>query len=192
MAHVIYKLTSPSGKVYIGRTNNFEQRMTEHKSEATRDRTHTPIYKSIRKHGWDSFTKDVVATVETEEDAILLERTFIKKYDTVKFGYNCHDATELGGNTWVDKSEEELDAFREKMSDLTVGEMNGMYGKTHRVESIDKMKKKAAGRFSLPWFINRHGEEEGTQKYKDRCKWLSERNMKRNKAGHFTTNSEAS
>ena len=30
----IYKLTSPSGKVYIGRTCNFEQRMIEHKAGA--------------------------------------------------------------------------------------------------------------------------------------------------------------
>ena len=30
---VIYKITSPSGKVYVGQTKNYKQRMTEHKSK---------------------------------------------------------------------------------------------------------------------------------------------------------------
>ena len=43
-----------------------------------------------------------------------------------------------------------------------------MYGKNHTEEALVKMKEKAKGRFSLPWFIERYGEEEGQFKYSER------------------------
>ncbi len=38
------------------------------------------------------------------------------------------------------------------------------------------MKDKAKGRFTLPWYIQKYGEELGTQKYNDRCQALKNRN----------------
>lgn len=53
---------------------------------------------------------------------------------------------------------------------------NGMTGKKHNQESIDKQKEKSIGRYSLPWFIERYGDEIGTKKYAERNKKLSDRN----------------
>ena len=44
--HIIYKLVSPHGKVYIGQTNNFNGRMAEHKSNSKWRKT--KLYNSIR------------------------------------------------------------------------------------------------------------------------------------------------
>ena len=51
--YLIYKLVSPSGKMYIGQTNNFDGRMIEHKSNAKWRKS--KLYNSIRKYGWDKF-----------------------------------------------------------------------------------------------------------------------------------------
>ncbi|MBC8428066.1 MAG: hypothetical protein H8D94_01195, partial [Candidatus Pelagibacter sp.] len=65
------------------------------------------------------------------------------------------------------------------------GYQNGMYGKKQKPESIKKMKEKAKGRFTLDWFIDRYGDKKGTEKYRSRCKALSERKMKRDENGNF-------
>lgn len=52
-----------------------------------------------------------------------------------------------------------------------------MYGKTHKPESIDKQKKAALGRYSLQWFIDKNGVEQGTILYNERRMMLQNRKM---------------
>jgi len=54
-----------------------------------------------------------------------------------------------------------------------------MHGKVHSGDSIEKMKEKAKGRFTLPWYIERYGEQEGTEKYQARCQSLKNRNYQK-------------
>ena len=54
-----------------------------------------------------------------------------------------------------------------------------MYGAVHTEESKNKMKEKAKGRFSLPWYVERYGEEQGTEKYNNRCQALKNRNYEK-------------
>ncbi len=46
----IYKLTSPSGKVYIGKASNLSMRWKKHKENAERG-TISKLYAAIRKYG---------------------------------------------------------------------------------------------------------------------------------------------
>lgn len=183
MEHLIYKLTSPNGKVYIGRTKNFETRMAQHKCEAMSRRKSYPIYKAIRKYGWDNFIKEIIATAPTEETAQLLEEALIKQFDSVKNGYNSSYIGSGGDN--FKGQEDKLKKFRKTMSRVTAGEKNGMYGKHHSDEAKEKQKEKAKGRFSLEWYIDRHGKEQGTELYNERCQNLSKRKMLRDKNGVF-------
>ena len=52
-----------------------------------------------------------------------------------------------------------------------------MFGKNHTEESIEKLKNKAKGRFSIEWFVERNGEELGTQKYQERRQILANRKI---------------
>jgi group I intron endonuclease len=184
MEQIIYKLTSPTGKIYVGRTHNFEDRMVQHKYEAITRRKNYPLYKAIRKYGWDTFNKEIIAMTSTEENAQVLEEAFIVKYNAVKKGYNA-TYTGGGGNLWNGKPEEQKQKFREKMSQCVLGDKNGMYGKTHSDEAKEKQRQKAKGRFSLEWYIDRYGEEEGTILYNQRCDNLSNRKLNRNERGVF-------
>ena len=48
--YLIYKATSPSGRIYIGVTNNFKRRMKEHMSSPY------PFGHAVRKYGRQNFT----------------------------------------------------------------------------------------------------------------------------------------
>lgn len=85
---LIYMLTSPSGKSYIGQTKrSFAIRWNQHKREAETG-NNTPLYKAIRKYGADSFQHTIL--IETDNDKLNeLEQYYIKQYDTYNNGYNC-------------------------------------------------------------------------------------------------------
>jgi len=87
--HVIYKISFPNEKFYLGQTKNFYTRMANHKKTAKNKETHTPLYNAIRKHGWDTLNIEILTTC-LPEDVDDLERLYISKYKSTnrKFGYN--------------------------------------------------------------------------------------------------------
>ena len=58
-----------------------------------------------------------------------------------------------------------------------------MYGKSHKKSTTEIMKQKAKGRYSLEWFKERNGEEEGLRLYEERRMWLKNRNLKKDENG---------
>ncbi len=183
--HYIYKLTSPSGKVYIGRAVHFKKRMTTHKY-AAKSGVKRPLYEAIRKYGWENFTKEIINTAEGDKAAYDLELKYIIEYDSTNKGYNVSLKTSDGGNKWEGRERTaEYQALIETSRKNRTGVGNGMYGKHHTKESKDLQKAAAIGRYSLDWFIQRHGVEDGTKKYEERRLWLKTRNLKKDENGRF-------
>lgn len=93
--HIIYKLTFPNGKVYIGQTVQiFERRLGRHKlnahSNSVKNKSYnTYLSNAIRKYGWNNVVKEVLFTVP-ENFVDELETEMISKYDSANrmFGYN--------------------------------------------------------------------------------------------------------
>ena len=54
----IYKITNPSGKVYIGQSLRIESRLTCYRSANCKNQRH--LYSSILKHGWDKHSFEVI------------------------------------------------------------------------------------------------------------------------------------
>ena len=182
---VIYKLTSPSGKVYIGRTKNFEKRMYEHKNTSESNRGECKIHHAIRKYGWDTFHKEILCDV-SHIQAPIVEEQFIKAYDSYKTGYNSIETGAGGEFPYTGRRDTiEYQKYLKKMSDATSGELNGMYGKTHSDAARAKQKQKAKGRFSLEWYIDRNGSDDGLRLYEERGVWLKNRNLKKDDKGRF-------
>ncbi len=179
MEHYIYLFTFPNGKHYVGRTNDYEQRMTTHKYKACKKVRHE-FYWAINKHGWDNIERKIIDTVQILEEAIAREYECIVKYDSIRKGYNMTENTKVGGNNWIGREDsEEFHMFKEYMKIKNGGKNNGMYGKKHSLDTKTTQKQKAKGRFSLPWFIEKYGEYEGNKKYEDRRDFLRNRNMNR-------------
>lgn len=178
----IYKITSPKGKIYIGRTKDFNGRMTEHKHIALRKKADYALYRAIRKYGWDNFTKEIICEVDSE-NAQKVEEEFILAYNSVKKGYNNTYAGS-GGNMFTNNPEL-LDKLRNTLSKKYSGDKNPMFGKTHSDSAKQLQKEKAKGRYSLDWFINRNGQEDGLRLYEERRVWLKSRNLKKDVNGRF-------
>jgi len=109
--YVIYKLTSPSGRSYIGCTMHYKKRMWQHSTSTD----NYPIHKAIRKYGWENITKEIVMTVGDPKLLGPLEIFCIQFYNTYNSGYN----QTLGGDGMPGhhKSVE----TRKKMSDARKG-----------------------------------------------------------------------
>lgn len=91
--YVIYKITSPSGKVYIGQTIQLNKRFNAYKNLGCKDQVY--LYNSLIKYGWDSHKKEILikdSFTQFEIDAI--ETSFIKYFKKLKISLNITD----GGN----------------------------------------------------------------------------------------------
>lgn len=58
MEAIIYKITSPSGKVYIGQTRNYVQRICMYRSMACKKQI--KLYASLLKHGFNQHTCEII------------------------------------------------------------------------------------------------------------------------------------
>ncbi len=79
-----------NGKLYVGQTNNPDNRWRQHVNEATRGSIRSRFYNAMRKHGVDKFTFNISGEHATSEDADKAEIGLIDVFDADKarYGYN--------------------------------------------------------------------------------------------------------
>lgn len=146
---IVYKLTSPVGKVYVGQCKRKNRRtkkpMSASKMLSMRWNEHcrgssgcVAIKKAIAKYGKTSFQKEVLVEVNDEE-LDNLERKFIRLFDSTKsrFGYNRTDGGEGGGfaipsvrskmlrpdSTWL-KAQKSAETAKKKQTGLSKAKDN--------------------------------------------------------------------
>ena len=92
----------------------------------------TILKQAIKKYGKENFTKTVLFISNNEEENNKKEKEFIALYNatTNPLFYNIHEGGN-GGNTQKGFTQEQKENFRKKMSEITRGQNNGMYGKKH-------------------------------------------------------------
>lgn len=84
--YTIYKLTSPSGKSYIGQTG---QKPEIRWAKGNGYNTSSNIYKAIKKYKWENFTHEILEEGLTLKQANQVEKEYIKKFNTLApNGYN--------------------------------------------------------------------------------------------------------
>lgn len=93
---VIYKAEFPNGKVYIGKTKNFENRKYHHIWNSKKENyKHIKMAKAINKYGIDSIKWEIICECDNICEMNLKEIEFIKFYKSTqhKYGYNmvCGD-----------------------------------------------------------------------------------------------------
>lgn len=86
--YIVYKHTSPSGKVYIGITGFDPKYRWLNNGKGYKDQ---PVFfNAIIKYGWINFKHEVLFTDLTKEEALDKEEELILKYQSYdrRFGYN--------------------------------------------------------------------------------------------------------
>jgi group I intron endonuclease len=112
---IIYKLTCPENKSYIGATTRtLTLRMSEHKCHSLHKNRSGLIGKAIEKYGLSNFKSQVLDTASTKEELIEKEKYWIAKLNTIETGYNV-SAGGLGptGN-WVSDKLKKIRSKRSK------------------------------------------------------------------------------
>jgi group I intron endonuclease len=91
MKYLVYKHTSPSGKSYIGITNNYSVRSRRHRTSNA-----CPAFASaVRKYGWDNITHEILLDGLSLDEANEAEERLIAEHNTLyPNGYNLT----TGGN----------------------------------------------------------------------------------------------
>lgn len=85
-------ITCKCNKKYIGRTNNLQRRMTEHKSRSEDPKCNSynsKKYEHIRKcGGWCNVKMENIFYFDNKKDRNRVEKKFIRRYNTVHEGLN--------------------------------------------------------------------------------------------------------
>lgn len=92
----IYKITSPTGRVYVGQSWNIENRRTQH--ARTDKRTHNYILaKSIKKYGWDAHIFEVIMSLPENTTQMQLDQCEIDCIESCRmFGFKLMNLKEGG------------------------------------------------------------------------------------------------
>lgn len=176
----VYKITNTiNGKFYIGSSEDVDNRWeVEHKGNLRRnEHCNSKLQNSWNFHGGDKFIMTLIESV-TPNKKLLFEREqhyldTLRPYDR-NIGYNiCPKA--CGGDNITNNPNRKN--FIEKMKIVTKGEKNGMFGKKHSIDAVKLQKQKSVGRYTLDWFVQRHGKKLGLQKFKQRNEMLKNRNI---------------
>ncbi|WP_373083806.1 GIY-YIG nuclease family protein [Zhongshania sp.] len=86
---IVYKITFPNGKSYIGITEEgLSRRIKRHINYARSDKPYA-LSAAIRKYGEDSFGLEIIGSASTREELCRMEVEAIKKHKTMcPSGYN--------------------------------------------------------------------------------------------------------
>ncbi len=96
----------------------------------------TILKQAIKKYGKESFIKTILFISNNEEENCNKEKEFIALYNATSnpLFYNIHEGGN-GGNTTKGFTQQQKENFKSKMSEVTKGIKNGMYGKEHSKET---------------------------------------------------------
>lgn len=132
---IIYKITSPSGKIYIGKTSRSAKvRWREHIRRARSD-SKFPLCQAIRKYGPNSFKTEELLSVLNPSDVDFYEIYFIIHHKSMlpEIGYNCTYGGE--GILHTEQSKQKISLAKK-----------GVPGLPHSFEWKEKMSRVMSGR----------------------------------------------
>ena len=145
--NTIYKITSPSGSIYVGKTKNFRKRLNAHRYSEKLNKPKVKIINSFKKYGFDNHFFEILETEIVFEKLDERETYWIKYYnsfigDNPEFGMNMT----IGGDG--QKGYEKFDQDRKDniLYHLTKNG-NGFQGK-HHTEEFKKEKAKRVSEYN--------------------------------------------
>ena len=140
----IYKITNiQNNKVYIGQTiQPIEKRLRRHFNDALNNNLDTHFARAIRFYGVENFVIEIIDTATTQEELTLKEQKWIQFYNSTVEGYNETDAIyKCGGNTYKNKTPEEMKIIKEKIRASKLGGKNPHARKIKMIDIVNNEEK---------------------------------------------------
>jgi group I intron endonuclease len=133
MMRVIYKITNPKGRVYIGQTSNIAKRVSSYRRCTCYGQT--LLFNSIKKYGWDKHEFKIVHELPQDVDQSIVntyEILYIEQYQSHAFKYPKNGGLNLtdGGGGTLGKVFTDKD--RERVSRILTGKKRKPFTDEHR------------------------------------------------------------
>ena len=149
----IYKLTSPSGKIYIGQTQCFQDRMRGYR----RGKCNLYVKRAVDKYGLENIKLEIL------EKDVPLEKLNEREqfyFDTLQpFGDNGYNICKEAGTTRGRKRPPEEMAGSIAYLKSRIGELNHFYGKEHTKETKQKQREVKLGKKQSQETVQKRIEE---------------------------------
>lgn len=146
MIYSIYKASSPSGKCYIGLTNNFNRRKADHIYKALdisikNNKYNTRFKAAIRKYGANKIIWSIIDEAKDIETAKELEKRYILHFNSHNHGYNMTTGGDSTGNTTIlwTKDKIKLESLRFKTLNEWKKQSKGSYDAAKRYKKDDEL-----------------------------------------------------
>lgn len=111
---VVYKAMFPNGKVYIGKSKNFENRKMSHFYNSNYENYNsTKMKRAINKYGFDNIIWDILFESDDIDIINEKEKQYIILFDSIKNGYNISNGGD-GGDT-ISNNERKNDIIRQQL-----------------------------------------------------------------------------
>ena len=122
---IIYKITTTeTDGVYIGQTvNAIEKRFQRHIRDAMSGTLDTHLARAIRLYGPETFSIEQIDSANTKQELDEKEKYWIEFYNSCSQGFNETVGGD-GGNTYANKTFEEMDQIKEKIRQTKMGGKN--------------------------------------------------------------------
>jgi len=125
----IYKITSPSGRIYIGQSVSIRRRYLYYRNNKCKSQP--KLYHSIIKYGFDNHIFEILEEC-SKEDLSKRERHWQEFYNVLNNGLNC-----ILTNCEDKKLVLSAETIKKK-SESMIGSKNSFYGKKHSEEAKQK------------------------------------------------------
>lgn len=144
----IYKITSPTYKIYIGQSKDLKRRKSEYKNNDVKLKAQRRLYNSLQKYGIEHHQFDIIEYC-SEEELNCSERFWQDEFDVIgKDGLNC-----ILQDCGVERRVFSEDT-RQKMSERTSGKNNPMFGVIRPKEWGENHSVFLKDMFSNPDYVN--------------------------------------
>lgn len=161
--NVIYKITSPTGRVYIGQSTVLERRWKEYKRLDCKNQV--KLYNSFLKYGVETHTFEIIEECEFEQLNIR-ERYWQDFYNVLEEGLNCIlTRTDILPQKMSEETKRKIaEAHLGEKSHMfgKIGELHHNFGKKASEETCEKLSISLTEYFDLNgshWTGKTHSEE---------------------------------
>ena len=139
----IYKITSPSGKVYIGQSVNIQRRFSQYKR--LKCEKQPILYNSLLKYSAEAHIFEIIQEC-TVEELPKLEQMYIVQYNSYQKGMNCSLGGEIPPSILPEVKLKQSITRKAKFKAGTLvnpmqgrtGKLSGFYGKKHKLDNLSK------------------------------------------------------
>lgn len=167
----IYKITSPTGRIYIGQSIDITSRFNRC-YKVLRCKDQRLLYYSLLKYGYEKHKFEIIHIIKNKDSYSIrkklnsLEKLYIRKYNSF-VGYNKHGLNLTKGGDSYEISEQ----TRKILCKVNKGKKNGFYNKKHTEESKLKMSKPRSEEAKIKMREAKKGKNKGKNNPNYGNKW---------------------